>query len=812
MDYHQLVKITDGEEILYVHQKEFHHLSTDSRKHLHVDETAFFAIAGIHFDGHDYIEDLYHQGVRTFVVEKPIDTHKIPEANVVRVKKSVRAIQQLARYKRMQYTIPVVGITGSNGKTIVKEWLFQLLSPFTNCIATPHSYNSQLGVALSVWQIQPTHKIGVFEAGISQSGEMENLEKIIQPKTGIFTNIGTAHDQGFVSRTEKIQEKLKLFTHCEKIIYCSDHELLHQEIEKLGIPVFNWGSNHNPTLLIKNKEIVGRTCKISFVYNQEEHFITLPFSDSSSIENAMHCIAYMLMDGHSTEEIQQGISGLVPLKMRMEFKSATNNCIVLDDSYSNDSESLKLGLDFLNRQHGNKEKVLILSDIEQTGREPKELYKEIGGIITSSGIKRFVFIGEHISAQLGHFPHSESYKSTGEFLEAHPGNPFTDAAILLKGARKFSFEKIVGLLQKKVHGTLLEINLKAVMQNISFFRSALNPGTKILVMVKAFGYGTGSAELASVLQTQHIDYLGVAYTDEGVYLRQSGITIPIMVMNPSESSFESLNKYHLEPEIYSMDILKKYISFCQGKSVGIHIKLETGMNRLGFTKNELQQVYSILKDHPNITVKSIFSHLVGSGESELDFFTRDQIHLFMEMADQLIESLGYKPIRHILNTSGILRFREYQMEMVRTGLGIHGISPTPGFQENLVPIATLKTYVSMIKNVSVEETIGYSRKGKINRPSKIATIAIGYADGLPRGLSNGIGTVVINNQEVPIIGNVCMDMAMVDVTDIECKIGDEVIIYSPEYPVTRLSKALNTIPYEVLTRINERVKKIYYYD
>jgi Alr-MurF fusion protein len=804
--FSQLESITGGKNLqLQDGNRPVFSILTDSRKAVNDHGAVFFAIKGPHHDAHHYLAELYTKGIRQFVVESYLDVSSLEEANILKVHSSLKALQALVSFHRNSLATQVIGITGSNGKTIVKEWLFQLLSTDYKISKNPGSYNSQLGAPLSVWQLQPHHELGIFEAGISMPGEMKKLAEVIKPTIGIFTNIGSAHDEGFSSIQQKIDEKLKLFESSKLVIYCKDHKLIDQAITKQNLPALSWG--FSPTSGIQLK---GDSNIVSFSFKGVSFTLTIPFFDKASLENCFHCVAVMIHLGYKGTEIQQRIGLLQSVPMRLELKEVINQSQIIDDTYNNDLAGLQISLQFLTHQHQKKKKRLILSDILESGLSDQSLVKEISELISKNHIQSFVGIGKILSGFKSHFPAgSIFYNTTEEFLSDFDTELIQQEVVLVKGARTFQFEKITERLQRKVHGTIMEVDLGAVVKNLNFFRGRLKPSTKIMVMVKAFAYGSGSAEIANLLQYHKVDYLGVAYADEGIDLRKNNITIPIMVMNPSEESFGTLLPYQLEPEIYSFKILKSYIRFLNEKPSKIHLKLDTGMHRLGFGKKDLPELISILKAHKNLNVASIFSHLAGADEKAHDDFSATQVARFLEEAYEIKVAIGYKPIYHVLNSPGILRLPQFQMDMVRLGIGLYGVDPTTEHIEGLKPVATLKTIISQIHTIDAGETIGYGRRGNVQHSSRIGTIAIGYADGFSRAFSRGVGKVLIHGHIVPVIGNVCMDMTMIDLTGVDAKEGDEVIIFGPELPIQQVANAINTIPYEILTNTSERVKRVF---
>jgi len=789
-------------------------LLIDSRILIPSDYTLFFAIAGKNHDGHNYINDMYAKGVRCFIVSRKIDFDEFSNSSFILVTNTIEALQKIAEYHRNKNNIEVLGITGSNGKTVVKEWISQLLSDYLRIVKNPKSYNSQIGVPLSVWAIEKEHQLGIFEAGISQIDEMINLERIIKPTIGIFTNIGDAHQENFESTDQKIKQKLILFKNCKTLIYCNDYSNINIQINSnnyLLAKTISWGKK-DADYLIKKIEKNKTVTQIEISVNKEIIIFEIPFSDNASIENILHAVVFI----HSQyPEIKINIlnfKNLSHLEMRMEQLKAVNNCTLINDSYSCDISSLKIALDQLNLLNKHILKTLILSDIQEVNTNSEITYSEVSKIVNKNNISKFIGIGEEISKFKNLFAdNSLFFTDTKAFLNSLNVNNFINEDILLKGARKFTFEKISNALQEKNHRTVLEINLEALIHNLNFFRSQLKPETKIMVMVKAFSYGSGSYEIANLLQNQRVDYLGVAVADEGVDLRKNGINIPIIIMNPEKNSFYKIIENNLEPEIYSFSVLEEFnraVEKFSPHSYPIHIKIDSGMHRLGFLENQIDELLNDLKKYPKLKIRSVFSHLAGSSDGIHDKYTQNQINIFTIISEKIIQSIGYKPMLHILNSGGIERWQSAQFDMVRLGIGLYGVSSYQ--QDKLMNISTLKTTISQIKYLKKGETVGYSRKGILERDSTIAIIPIGYADGFNRKLSNRVGKVIINNQFAPIIGNICMDLSMIDITDIEANEGDEVIIFGNNFTVSDIADLIGTIPYEVLTGISQRVKRVYF--
>jgi len=811
MLFSDLQNILNGEVIQLQADLEINHLATDSRNISHSQKsTLFFAIKGKNHDGHSHITNLYRQGIRQFIVDQAIDTSALPEANIFQVAESVKTLQLISQHHRERYSYPVIAVTGSNGKTIIKEWLYHLISPYQNVVKSPKSYNSQIGVPLSVWQMNDHHELGIFEAGISTSGEMKNLQKIIQPTIGIFANIGSAHDEGFKDSDQKISEKLTLFKECKQLIYCKDHKSIHQKVVESKIPAISWSLSTVADITAQLVTQQARSSNIFVTYQDLSLEFNLPFTDQASIENIMHCIATMLLLGYSNNEILTGIEKLPVVKMRLELKPGVNNCQVIDDTYNNDLAGLEVALNFLSQQ-SSLPKTVILSDILQSGLSDEQLYQEVAKLTSSYKISRFVGVGSQISKQAHLFSEQSTFfQNTDKLIASLSEVNFTKEAILVKGARAFHFEQITTRLTQKVHGTVLEIDLNALTHNLNYYRQQLKSNTQLMVMVKAMAYGSGSNEIAHLLAHHKVDYLGVAYVDEAVVLRESGIKTPIMVMNASPDGFDNILKHNLEAEIYSLSLLTAFIQFLDGKEASIHLKIDTGMRRLGFHEKETNELITLLKENPNINVKSIFSHLAGSDEAIHNDFSKKQVDILNVIYNQISSELKIAPIKHILNSSGILRFPEYHFDMVRLGIGLYGIDSNQQYQNQLLPISKLKTTISQIKVIKKGETIGYGRKGVADKDMRIATLAIGYADGFSRAFSNGVGEVVLDGHLLPVIGNVCMDMTMINLNDVEATVGDEVIIFGDQMPITTLAEKLNTIPYEILTNVSERVKRVFF--
>lgn len=789
-------------------------LLTDSRKLRDVKHGLFFALKARR-DGHTFIPEVYDSGGVNFVISDPdFDTKAFQGANFFLVDDTLAALQVLAAAHRNRFKYPVIGITGSNGKTVVKEWLHQLLAPEKNIVRSPKSYNSQIGVPVSIWEMNEENDLAIFEAGLSKTSEMESLARVIQPTIGILTNIGVAHQEGFSSVDEKIHEKLKLFEGVDLFIY-SNKYLENYQAELPGINQFSWSMHEPANLSVFDGEVLEN--KYQFLrakFKGEEIQAMIPFSDQASVENAVICWATLLAMGYQPEEVDKRLEKLIPVGMRLELKTGINNCSVIDDSYSLDLSSLAIALDFLKQQNQHQRKTLILSDIPGSGTN--QVYEQLRHLLENKSVDRLIAVGEQISKYAIDFPFEiETFKSTADLLLHFSTLQFQNETILLKGARSFGFEQLSGLLTQKVHETILEINLTALEHNLNHYKSQLGAGTKIMAMVKAFSYGSGSFEIANLLEFNKVDYLAVAYADEGVELRKAGCTLPIMVMSPDAMAFETILEHKLEPEIYCLRILKEFDEVLKRKKLEhypIHIKLDTGMHRLGFMDTEMDELLQFLLNSTSMRVQTVFSHLVASEDLLQDSFTEQQITLFSALANKLVAGLDYTFMRHIANTSGISRWPDARFDMVRLGIGLYGIDTAYDTNSPLQTVTSLKTSISQIKTIPAGDTIGYGRVGKMPLGGKIATVKIGYADGYNRALGEGKGKMIVNAKLVPTIGKICMDMCMLDITGIDAVEGDEVVVFNDQIRVEDIAKELDTIPYEVLTGISQRVKRIYYYE
>ncbi len=795
-------------------------LLTDSRSLSFPEETMFFALKSNRNDGHKYIGELYKRGVRNFVVEC-LPEENIPEdANLLLVPDSLAALQRLAERQRDEFQIPVIGITGSNGKTVVKEWLYQLLSPDACVTRSPRSYNSQIGVPLSVWQLRKETQVGIFEAGISQAGEMQRLADIIQPTIGIITTLGEAHQENFHSMEEKCREKLLLFKDCPTLVYPMDKDIIFRTIKQSQYKgqLIGWSVNDtSAAFYVESTEQNGETTTVNYIFNGTKGSYTIPFISTASVENSITCAATALHLGMNADTLCQRMAELEPVAMRLEVKEGRDGCTLINDSYNSDLASLDIALDFMHRRpdHNGRRRTLIISDIDQTGLSCKEITSRIEAMAKSRGIEKLITIGEQFQDFTPQsLPSYHTFKTTEEFLDSNAFAALRNEVILIKGARRFHFDHITELLVNKVHETTLEVNLSAIVANLNYYRSQMHSGTKLVCMIKANGYGTGAIEIAKTLQEHRVDYLAVAVADEGVALRQAGITANIMVMNPEMTAFKTMFDYDLEPEVYSFRLLDALRHAARKEGITgwpIHVKLDTGMHRLGFHPvDDMPRLIDYLKKQNALTPRSVFSHFVGSDDDCFDEFSAMQYKMYLTGADALQEAYPHHILRHICNSAGIEHFPERQMDMCRLGIGLYGVNPRNNAIINNV--ASLKTTILQLRHVKAGESIGYSRRTTLDKDSLIAAIPIGYADGLNRHLGNRHGFCLVNGKKAEYVGNICMDVCMIDVTDIDCKEGDSVEIFGDDLPITELSDSLDTIPYEVLTGISERVKRVYFKD
>ena len=797
-------------EHLLFPEVELRFLNTDSRRLSATQNAIFFAIAGPRNNGHQYLDELLSKGLQHFVVESY--TKNLDKVNYWVVKNSVLALQQIAAFHRSKFQYPVIALTGSNGKTIVKEWLAQATSPEFMVVKSPGSYNSQIGVPLSVWQMTSRQNLAIIEAGISKAGEMQNLKEVIKPTLGIFTTFGPAHDEGFSSRNEKLKEKLLLFKDVKKLIYNAGNSIIREYFllnPEWKPKLFSW-------LILNKRNVDGVKCQVLISTDGGTLNLTLPFTDDASIENAIHVAAALRLLEWSDILIQEKLSQLQSSAMRLELKLGNSGSLLVDDSYSLDMGSLYLALDFMAQKHRlGTRKVVILSDFLETGLGPDLVAKQLNELFKQKEIDILHLIGpeaENTKAYLS-VPEIHTYSSTEEFLEKATDSLIEGRTILIKGARKFEFERIVAHFSEKIHGTRLEINLNAIVHNLNFYRTLIQPNTKIMAMVKAFAYGAGSIEVAKLLQYHKIDYLAVAYSDEGVQLRKAGVTLPIMVMNTAADGMDKLFQYQLEPVIYSKELLKAYVVYCKNNGIigNIHLELDTGMSRLGFSAEDDSWLQTELLAFRG-KVLSVFSHLAGADSEEHNQFSLDQIASFSKRTNEIESKLGYTVTKHILNSPGIVRFPEAHFNMVRLGIGLYGIEPNHQYQEQLKSVASLKTTISQIRKIAAGTSVSYGRRGVSDSDLTIATLAIGYSDGFDRRFSNGLGEVLVQGKRCKVIGSVCMDMTMVDITGIDAKVGDDAIIFNDVISIEELAQKLGTIPYEILTSVNERVKRVFFSD
>ncbi len=799
-------------------------LAIDSRSIEQPGSALFVCLVTPLRNAHVYVGDAVRKGVRSFLVSEGVSIAATEGVNVIRVKDTLVALQQIATAHRRCYDLPVIGITGSNGKTIVKEWLAELLGDDKKIVRSPKSYNSQIGVPLSVWLINEGHELGIFEAGISQPGEMVKLQPMIAPTIGVFTNIGAAHSEGFVDMRQKVEEKLGLFVGCETLVYCTDNPLVQECVLALqarrpqDMRLMTWSKTGEAVLTITDITPHAGQTVIRGRYEGRDMEVRIPMGDEAAVENAIHCWCVLLLLGYGADRIAERMGRLQQVSMRMEMKHGINDCTIINDTYNSDLTSLQLALNYLEQQRQHRRHTVILSDILQPGKSEESLYEEVAMYVARRKIERFVGIGAAISRNREAFVRAgiadcSFYESTEAFLSSFHLLTFEHEAILLKGARVFAFEKISKLMEQKVHQTVMQIDLGALRQNLDVYRAGLNVGVKTMAMVKAFAYGSGSYEIASLLQYAGVDYLTVAYTDEGVTLRKAGIRMPIMVMSPEASSFDRMIAWQLEPELYNFRSVNAFVRMAETlgkKEYPVHIKLDTGMHRLGFERKDMGQLVAMLQKTETIKIASIFSHLAASDDAAEDAFTAHQARLYEEMSDSILQAIPYLPLRHLCNTAGITRHRHLQYSMVRLGLGLYGIDSSTLLKNKLQHISTLKTSIAQIRDVPAGDSIGYGHKTFATQDMRLATISIGYADGYPRSMGHGKAHVLINGQPAPTVGIICMDMCMVDITDLaNVNEGDEVIVMGSDLPATQLARWADTISYEIMAGISQRVKRVY---
>ena len=797
-------------------------LLTDSRSLCFPEATLFFALSSARNDGHRYVGDLYRRGVRNFVVSHlPQSINDYPDANFLVVMSPLEALQRLAERHRDEFDIPVVGLTGSNGKTMVKEWLYQLLSPSMVVTRSPRSYNSQIGVPLSVWLLDTQSEVALFEAGISQPGEMAALRDIIQPTIGVFTSLGDAHQENFRSLEEKCMEKLQLMLHAATVVYDTDDQVVGRCLRKSGYAgeKLGWSlTDPRAAFFVERQESDANGVTVTYRFRDAAGSYHLPFIDEASVKCSYACAVVALHLGIDAEQLDERMRLLEPVAMRLEVKEGQRGCTLINDSYNSDVNALDIALDFMARRPDSKGRrhTLILSDICQSGDNPEALYHKVSELAVKRGVDKLIGVGQTISSQAAAIEVKEKYffNDVMQLIGSKVFASLHDEVILIKGARPFGFDQLTELLEQKVHETILEVNLGAVVDNLNYYRSFLKPTTKMVCMVKADAYGAGAVEVAKTLQDHRVDYLAVAVADEGVTLRKAGITSNIIIMNPEMTAFKTMFDYDLEPEVYNFRLLEALVKAAEKQGITgwpIHVKLDTGMHRLGFDpEKDIDSLVHRLKHQTALIPRSVFSHFVGADSDDFDEFSAKQFECFERGSKALQAAFDHKILRHIDNSAGILHFPERQLDMCRLGIGLYGIDSRDN--HILHTVSTLKTTILQLREVKKEDTVGYSRKGTLQRDSRIAAIPIGYADGLNRHLGNGHCYCLVNGKKAPYVGNICMDVAMIDVTDIPCQEGDMVEIFGEQLPVTVLSDALDTIPYEVLTGLSSRVKKIYYQD
>lgn len=806
----ELSKIISA-EIIGNHEGEVSEIYFDSRTIFSPKDAVFFSFSE---NGNSYVNEAYQKGIRVFVTTKSDEIEK--DAVYLQVGSPLKALQKWAEFHRSKFELLTIGITGSNGKTIVKEWMNQLLWNDFSIVRSPKSYNSQIGVPLSVLRITAQNNLGIFEAGISKPDEMKDLESIIRPQIGLLTHLGSAHLENFESKEQLIREKLRLFKNSKTIVFNSDDELARQLIKEIypEKELVTFGKNDDDRIRVTGIEKLISSQKISFVFDSKNYLIQIPFPDQGSAENIFCVLTVLSLLNTDFEKHLEGCKNLLPIEMRLEIKEGIRNSLIINDSFNSDLHSVKVALDVL-AQQAFPRKSLILTDVLQSNLDNDLLYKEVADLVNSYPIDDLILIGEFLPKYKELFRSKPRvYRTTDEFLKTLNLLNVNNEAILIKGARPFELEKVSAFLEKQAHDTVLEVNLQSLIDNLNYFKTRLNPTTKVMAMIKANAYGAGSFEVAHILEHQKIDYLGAAYVDEGVELRKLGIRLPIMIMNPEQSSYSPIIDYRLEPELYSMRVLKLFVKILKEKSISevypIHLKIDTGMNRLGFKSDQLDEVIEFLKNENSVEIKSIFTHLATADVPEEKEFALNQLMEFDEAYLKICSELNIHPIKHALNSPGMIHFPKHQYDMVRLGIGMYGFSDDAEVQKQLKTVLTFKTVISRITEIERGETVSYGRRFKADRKSKIATLPVGYADGIRRSLGNGIGKVNIHGNLVPIVGTVCMDMLMADVTEIDCKEGDEVIIFGEKPTAEEVAKAMGTISYEVLTSISQRVKRIYY--
>ena len=802
------------------------HLAIDSRKALPLADLLFIALRGDRHDGHRYIQDLIERGVRNFLVSAPLSAELRSRANTITVPDTLDALQRIVAWHRGHFHGPVIGITGSNGKTVVKEWLAQLMREEELIARSPGSWNSQVGVPLSVWELSSTHTLGIFEAGISKPGEMARLRPIIRPTIGIFTNIGPAHGENFPNDQAKASEKLELFREVRTLVYCADHATVQHAIKERGldqhVELCGWSREGSSYVHVLREERVAEGTRIQLLQADRHIAFSIPFDDQASVENALHCATLLLRLGWPPERLVDRMPHLAPVSMRLQLLEGVQNSLLINDAYSNDTASLAIALDHLVAHAADRERVVVLSDIHESGEAADRLYDRVAQMLRRAHVARLYGVGPIISAHADRFgAGGRFFADTDALLEGVAPDELRGAALLVKGARAFGLERAVERWQQQAHGPVLEIDLEAIRHNLNYYRSALTPfpspterggaGVGIIAMVKAFGYGSGATELARLFAFERVDMLGVAYADEGITLRQDGVRMPILVMNPEPVPFDLLHRFRLEAVVYDTRSLEAAIAHARMHSDAppVHLKIDTGMHRLGFDADVLDPLLSALRSAAPLRIASLFSHFAASEDPAHDAFSREQIARFTHAADRITEVLGYRPLRHMANSGGITRFPEAHFDLVRPGIGLHGIGVDARETAKLRPAARLITTIAQIREVPAGDSIGYGRSFRANVPLRVAVLPIGYADGLFRRLGNGVGKVWIDGKPAPFTGTICMDMCMVDVTGIRCSVGDRVVVFDHDHPVSDYAKALGTIPYEALTAISQRVKRVF---
>lgn len=809
-----IAKIIAAERIGQSAISEITQVSFDTRKPIQGKSTLFVALSGTSADGHQYVKRAYELGCRSFLVSRMAPDFP-KEANYLMVTDALRAIQELASHHRQNFQGTVVGITGSTGKTTIKEWLYELLHLEKRISKSPKSFNSQLGVALSALLISNKSDLAILEAGISKEGEMTNLQRIIKPDIGLFSNIGDAHQANFESYEKKVQEKMHLFSEAKLLLYCVDHDVIHREVKRsFKRKTKTWGASIHADLKVLSR--VGKVLDLE--YKGERWTLKLEASDAYHYENVMHCVLFSLTQGLSIDFLKQGIPQLSTMSMRLEMKHGVDNILLVNDSYSADFQSLEVALDYLNSIAANQSKTLVLSDFVEQYFSEEEYLTRLNALIQSHDLAKVIGIGPLIG-RFGNRIEVEElqlFEGTEEFLSKITSSMFKDEAVLVKGARKFRLERVVNFFQAKSNRTRLEVNLGALKHNYQWFRNRLPVGTEMMVMVKALSYGAGSFEVARLIEGLGARYLAVAYADEGVFLRRKGVTCPIMVLNPEAEGFVNLIQYNLEPELYSLSMTRDLVAFLKNEMMDhpmkVHLNFDTGMHRLGFVKKEMDQLIKALTESEDLVhVASVFTHLAASDDPQHRNFTQGQLDDIDRLTSAMKERLGYDFLVHACNTSGVLNYGNSCFDMVRLGIGFYGIDPS-GNHNPLMPALKLVTQISQVKEIEPGQSVGYGRGWIAQKKSTTATVPIGYADGLPRTAGNLKAQAYVNGKPVPFVGSICMDMSMLDVSGLRVQEGDEVVIFETQAQLEQFSKDIDTIPYEVLAGISQRVKRVFIED